>query len=769
MRIVNLIINNSDILKGDKGETGPASEKGEKGDKGDKGDLGPQGPPGKRGLSVRGKKGEKGERGEEGKDGQPGPKGEKGDKGDKGDQGSPDTPEQIRDKLSKLKGDDRIDASAIRDLPELVRELPAISLFGGGGGGKIEITVGGVSFGQNIRKIAFSGAGVSGIKQGDGVVNINIPSATDIWVNVTGDTMTGDLVMNANIHLSQNNIYLNDDTTGVMLKEWGGYALGVRNYNDSTWQDIEAGSIRSNTILGADQSSFLLPEGGSFSARIYDDSTGYLSAKENGVGLTAIATLQSGITPYFKIDKAGDIIPAADNTYNLGAVGDTDYRFKDLYLAGNLSDETNSLTVANAKTAYDHSQITTGNPHSIDITDLTTKSHTSLDDIGTNTHADIDTHIADTSIHYAKSSINLDDLANTSLADPNADKIVFWDDGEGQFAFLTASTGLTISGTNITTNDGEIDHDALNNTHNLTTDIDHDQLTNTHNLTTDIDHDTITNTHNLTTDIDHDQLTNFSADEHFTQANITTVGTISTGVWQGTVIDHERGGLEADVSAYNGLIQISGGSTSARTVGIADDNIVEMDDADAADNDYAKFTANGLEGRSYAEVKTDLSLNNVENTALSTWAGSSNITTLGTIGTGVWQGTAIDAAYIDTDVKTVTITFIIDGGGSAITTGQKGHLEIPFACTINRVTMMADQSGSIVVDIWKDTYANFPPTDADSITASAPPTISSAQKSQDSTLSGWTTSITAGDILAFNVDSCSTITRVTLSLKVTKT
>lgn len=128
-----------------------------------------------------------------------------------------------------------------------------------------------------------------------------------------------------------------------------------------------------------------------------------------------------------------------------------------------------------------------------------------------------------------------------------------------------------------------------------------------------------------------------------------------------------------------------------------------------------------------------------------------------------------DIARMPTGVKTATITFIIDGGGSAITTGEKGHLEIPFACTIQQVTMEADQSGSIVVDIWKDTYTNFPPTDADSITAAAPPTISSAQKSQDSTLTGWTKSVAAGDILAFNVDSCTTITRVTISLKVAKT
>ncbi|MDA2917870.1 hypothetical protein MYX64_13700, partial [Nitrospinae bacterium AH_259_B05_G02_I21] len=71
--------------------------------------------------------------------------------------------------------------------------------------------------------------------------------------------------------------------------------------------------------------------------------------------------------------------------------------------------------------------------------------------------------------------------------------------------------------------------------------------------------------------------------------------------------------------------------------------------------------------------------------------------------------------------------------------------------------------GSIVVDIWKDTYTNYPPTDADSITASAPVTITSATKSEDSTLTGWTTGITADDIVRYNVDSITTITRVTVS------
>jgi hypothetical protein len=116
--------------------------------------------------------------------------------------------------------------------------------------------------------------------------------------------------------------------------------------------------------------------------------------------------------------------------------------------------------------------------------------------------------------------------------------------------------------------------------------------------------------------------------------------------------------------------------------------------------------------------------------------------------------------------QTSTLNFLIDGGGSAITTGIKGDLVVDFAATITGVTMLADQSGSIVVDIWKDTYANFAPTDADSITASAVPTISSATKSQDTTLTGWTTSISAGDILRFNVDSVTSIQRVTVALRV---
>jgi hypothetical protein len=115
-----------------------------------------------------------------------------------------------------------------------------------------------------------------------------------------------------------------------------------------------------------------------------------------------------------------------------------------------------------------------------------------------------------------------------------------------------------------------------------------------------------------------------------------------------------------------------------------------------------------------------------------------------------------------------SLNFMVSGGGSVITTGIKGYLRVPYDCTIQSAELVADQSGSIVIDIWRDSYANFPPTVGDSIVASAKPTLSSAQKSQNTTLTGWTTTLTEGQYLVFNVDSVSTVTHVLLTLKVLK-
>jgi hypothetical protein len=127
-------------------------------------------------------------------------------------------------------------------------------------------------------------------------------------------------------------------------------------------------------------------------------------------------------------------------------------------------------------------------------------------------------------------------------------------------------------------------------------------------------------------------------------------------------------------------------------------------------------------------------------------------------------GSGSIGTYSD-DIGTVGIT--IDGGGSAITTGVKGYVNCPFAGTIVQATLVTDQTGSIVVDVYKAAFSTSV-LPSSSICASAKPTVSSAKGSQDSTLTGWTTSVSAKDTFGFNVDSATTVTKATLTLKIRK-
>lgn len=119
-------------------------------------------------------------------------------------------------------------------------------------------------------------------------------------------------------------------------------------------------------------------------------------------------------------------------------------------------------------------------------------------------------------------------------------------------------------------------------------------------------------------------------------------------------------------------------------------------------------------------------------------------------------------------------TIVFDGQGGVPLVGSDAYLLFPEACTITQWTVLAfDASGapvsaSAVIDIWKDSYANYPPTIADTITASAKPTLTAANKGQSATLTGWTVAIAANDILSFNLDSVSIATKIVLFLEVTR-
>ncbi len=246
----------------------------------------------------------------------------------------------------------------------------------------------------------------------------------------------------------------------------------------------------------------------------------------------------------------------------------------------------------------------------------------------------------------------------------------------------------------------------------------------------------------------------------------------------GTVHTVTGGGI----SSLTGDVTATGPGAAAATIANAAVTLAKI--ANAAANSKLVGSGSAGSGAAYSELTLGSGLS-MSGTTLSATGSGGTVTTTGspatgnltkftgasTISNGDLTGdvttTGTLATTLKTAAKTRAITLGLDGGGSAITTGIKADVSVPYACTITAVTMLADQSGSIVVDIWKDTYANYPPVVGDSITASAKPTITTATKSTDATLTGWTTSVSAGDTLRFNVDSATTITRLALTLTVT--
>ncbi len=124
-----------------------------------------------------------------------------------------------------------------------------------------------------------------------------------------------------------------------------------------------------------------------------------------------------------------------------------------------------------------------------------------------------------------------------------------------------------------------------------------------------------------------------------------------------------------DGTGTNG-ITISGGpvtssgtlSVGISTNGIALDRIAQISLNTLLGN--ISGSPGNITALSTSQVKTMLSLNNVENTALSTWAGSANITTLGTITSGTWNGTLIAPTKGGTGLTTYTLGDLLYGSGS---------------------------------------------------------------------------------------------------------
>lgn len=326
------------------------------------------------------------------------------------------------------------------------------------------------------------------------------------------------------------------------------------------------------------------------------------------------------------------------------------------------------------------------------------------------------------------------------------DTIAITNTNEGDLLWVYTSGSVTLNNTSSPSSDGDI---------RLLANANKDLSTTTPTVLIRIStywYEYLTGEQNAVTASSTTTFTNKTIDADGTGNSITNIenadikasaGIDATKIANGTVTSTEFQYI--NTLSSNAQTQINA-KQATLTFGIADTNAVKIDGSGTATGEYAKFTATGVIGEEVADVKTDLSLNNVENTALSTWAGTSNIATVGTIGTGTWNGTAVDVAYLANNAKTQAIMFAVSDESTALTTGTgKLTFRMPYAMTLfagvsgikASLTTAGSTSGVTTIDVNEagstilSTKLTIDSGETTSVTAATPPVISDTALAAD--------------------------------------
>jgi hypothetical protein len=188
-------------------------------------------------------------------------------------------------------------------------------------------------------------------------------------------------------------------------------------------------------------------------------------------------------------------------------------------------------------------------------------------------------------------------------------------------------------------------------------------------------------------------------------------------------------------------------------------------------------TATGYHGSGVGDVKVQMSDGTGTSTHLAVFNTTGGLTDGGTIpaqvypgaGVPVSTGSAWTTSLTTSSVTAGTAGATADGGAATPTTGTVvWQGVIPYSGIITGWFIMATTSGSAQWDV-KTASSISGIGSTSSIVASAPPVMSSAQQASSTTLTGWTTAVTAGTLIQFILTSVVTCTKVTVELQIQKT
>lgn len=137
-------------------------------------------------------------------------------------------------------------------------------------------------------------------------------------------------------------------------------------------------------------------------------------------------------------------------------------------------------------------------------------------------------------------------------------------------------------------------------------------------------------------------------------------------------------------------------------------------------------------------------------------------------GSGTCSGTNTGDQSL-TNIKLASAGISIDGGGTTVTTGLKGYVTVPYAGTITAWSITADgASPTCTFDVWKVATGTALPAVGNTIMGTKP-ALTTGNAVRSTTRTGWSTTVTANDIIGFNLDAVTVATKITFQLEITQT
>jgi hypothetical protein len=158
-----------------------------------------------------------------------------------------------------------------------------------------------------------------------------------------------------------------------------------------------------------------------------------------------------------------------------------------------------------------------------------------------------------------------------------------------------------------------------------------------------------------------------------TGSSLTSVGTIGTGVWQGTAVAAAYGGTGLSSYTIGDILYASGSTALSKLSAGTSGYILTSGGAGVAPSWTAPAVVNAA---------------NLSGTTLNATIVTSSLTTVGTIGTGTWQGSVIGAAYGGTGVSNnAASTLTISGNfGTTLTVSGTTAVTLPTSGTLATLT-----------------------------------------------------------------------------------